>query len=63
LQFEASLGKLFLRLYLEKNQSQKRAGGVAQCVGPEFKPWYCKKKKKKTNQTKPHSSSPEQWIT
>jgi hypothetical protein len=30
---------------LEKNLSQKRAGGVAQGVGPEFKPQYQKKKK------------------
>jgi hypothetical protein len=29
-----------------KNPSQKRAGGVAQGVGPEFKPQYQKKKKK-----------------
>jgi hypothetical protein len=28
-----------------KNSSQKRAGGVAQGVGPEFKPQYWKKKK------------------
>jgi hypothetical protein len=28
------------RTYLEKNPSQKRAGGVAQGVGPEFKPQY-----------------------
>jgi hypothetical protein len=31
--------------YLEKNPSQKRAGGVAQGIGPEFKPQYQKKKK------------------
>jgi hypothetical protein len=30
-----------------KNTSQKRAGGVAQGVGLEFKPQYHKKKKKK----------------
>jgi hypothetical protein len=30
---------------LEKNPSQKRAGGVAQGVGPEFKKQYRKKKK------------------
>jgi hypothetical protein len=30
-----------------KNSSQKRAGGVAQGVGTEFKPQYCKKKKKR----------------
>jgi hypothetical protein len=31
---------------ISKNSSQKRAGGVAQGVGPEFKPQYQKKKKK-----------------
>jgi hypothetical protein len=36
--------------YLEKNPSQKRAGGVAQGVGPEFKPQYSKNK----NKTKPN---------
>jgi hypothetical protein len=32
----------------QKNPSQKRAGGVAQSVGHEFKPQYRKKKKNKT---------------
>jgi hypothetical protein len=32
---------------ISKNASQKRADGVAQGVGPEFKPQYHKKKKKK----------------
>jgi hypothetical protein len=32
----------------QKNPSHKRAGGVAQGVGPEFKPQYHKKKKKKS---------------
>jgi hypothetical protein len=41
--FKASLGKYFLSPYLEKNPSQKRAGGVAQSVGPEFKPQHQKK--------------------
>jgi hypothetical protein len=27
---------------LKKNLSQKRAGGVAEAEGPEFKPQYCK---------------------
>jgi hypothetical protein len=36
-----------MRPYLEKNPSQKRAGEVAQEVGPEFKPQYHQKKKKK----------------
>jgi hypothetical protein len=30
----------------QKIPSQKRAGRVVQDVGPEFKPQYCKKKKK-----------------
>jgi hypothetical protein len=38
-----------LRPYLGRNPSQERAGGVAQDVGPEFKPQHCKKKKKKRN--------------
>jgi hypothetical protein len=38
--------------YLEKHRSQKRAGGVAQGVGPEFKPQYSKKKKKKERKKK-----------
>jgi hypothetical protein len=33
------------RPYFERNPPQKRAGGVAQGVGPEFKPQYLKKKK------------------
>jgi hypothetical protein len=32
-----------------KNPSQKRAGRVAHSVGPEFKPQYCKKKKREEN--------------
>jgi hypothetical protein len=35
-----------LRDPISKVPDTKRAGGVAQAVGPEFKPWYCKKKKK-----------------
>jgi hypothetical protein len=27
----------------QKNPSQKRAGGVAQGAGPQFKPQYCKR--------------------
>jgi hypothetical protein len=29
----------------QKSHHKERAGGVAQSVGPEFKPQYCKKKK------------------
>jgi hypothetical protein len=32
---------------ISKNPSQKLVGGVAQSESPEFKPQYCKKKKKK----------------
>jgi hypothetical protein len=35
------------RPYLDKTLHKKRAGGVAQGVGPEFKPQYHQKKKKK----------------
>jgi hypothetical protein len=40
-----------MRPYFE-NTHQKRAVGVAQGEGPEFKPQYCKKKKKKDKITK-----------
>jgi hypothetical protein len=40
------------RPYLEKNASQKRAGGVVQDVGPEFKPQYRKTKNKKKQRMK-----------
>jgi hypothetical protein len=33
--------------YLEKNPLQKRACGVAQGIGPEFKPQHHQKKKRK----------------
>jgi hypothetical protein len=33
----------------KKNPSQKWTGGVVQCVGPEFKPQYLKKKKKRSS--------------
>jgi hypothetical protein len=34
-----------VRPYFKKEPLQKRAGGVTQDVGPEFKPQYCKKTK------------------
>jgi hypothetical protein len=34
-----------MRPYLKKYPSRKRTGGVAQGVGPEFKPQYYKKEK------------------
>jgi hypothetical protein len=44
LQFEAIPGKKFERPYLGEKPSQKRAGGVVQGVGPEFKPQYSRNK-------------------
>jgi hypothetical protein len=46
LQFETIPGKQFTRPYLENTHHKNRAGGVAQVVGPEFKPQHHKKKKK-----------------
>jgi hypothetical protein len=41
-------GQIFLEtLYLEKPYHKNRTGGVAQSKGPEFKPQYHKKAKKK----------------
>jgi hypothetical protein len=45
MRFEANPGRVHETLS-PKKPSQKRAGEVAQGVGPEFKPQYCKKKKK-----------------
>jgi hypothetical protein len=39
-------GKIVRETLSRRSPSQKRAGGVAQGEGPEFKPQYCKKKKK-----------------
>jgi hypothetical protein len=41
-----------LRDLIFKNPSQKRAGGVAQGVDPEFEPQYHKKKKEKPHKNK-----------
>jgi hypothetical protein len=40
----SQLGQIVVRPNIKK-KSQKRAGGVAQGIGPEFKPQYLKKKK------------------
>jgi hypothetical protein len=37
-------GQTVMRPYFKKNPSQKRTGGVAQGVGPEFKNQYHKKR-------------------
>jgi hypothetical protein len=38
-------GQIVCQTLSQKTYHKKRAGGVAQGVGPEFKPQYCKKKK------------------
>jgi hypothetical protein len=38
-------GQIVRETLSRKNPSQKRAGGVTQGVGPQFKPQYSKKKK------------------
>jgi hypothetical protein len=38
-----------MRPCLEKSHHKKWTGGVAQGVGPEFNPWYHKKKNKKSS--------------
>jgi ABC-type cobalt transport system substrate-binding protein len=43
---------------ISKIPNTKRAGGAAQGVGPEFKPWYHKRKKKR----KLHESNKQEWI-
>jgi hypothetical protein len=45
-QFEDSPSKQFLRPYVEKTHYKKRAGGVAQVIGPEVQTPVLQKKKK-----------------
>jgi hypothetical protein len=40
-------GQIVHETPISKHLSQKTAGVVAQCVGPEFKPQHCKKEKEK----------------
>jgi hypothetical protein len=40
-------GTLSQKTHHKKKKEKKRAGGVAEGVGPEFKPQYCKKIKEK----------------
>jgi hypothetical protein len=47
-----------MRPCLKKTHHKNRAGGVAQDEGPEFKPQYHKKKKKKITVFARH-----QWLT
>jgi hypothetical protein len=45
-----------LRPYLENTLHKKRAGGVAQSVGPEFKSQYLKIKRRFTDNKEPPAS-------
>jgi hypothetical protein len=47
IKFQSQPGQIVQETLSGKYPSQKRAGGVAQGIGPEFKPQYCKKKKNK----------------
>jgi hypothetical protein len=40
-------GQIVCKTLSQKTHHNKRAGRVAQSIAPEFKPLYCKKKKKK----------------
>jgi hypothetical protein len=41
-----------MRPYLKKtHHTKKKADGVVQAVGPEFKPQYCRKNKKRKRQS------------
>jgi hypothetical protein len=44
-----------------KNPTQKGAGGVAQSVGPEFKPQHHKEKKKKKNKSYNNHKTKNFW--
>jgi hypothetical protein len=48
LRFEASLGKLFSRPYQRRRKKTftKKGCGVAQVVGPEFKPQHAKERER-----------------
>jgi hypothetical protein len=64
LRIEATPGREVMRPYLEKNPTQKRADGVTQGIGPEFKPQHHKKKKetKLNKQKSKHNFLPSQNL-
>jgi hypothetical protein len=51
------------KILAQKNPSQKGVDGVAQGVGPEFKPLYCQKKKKKSHHWGPNFQAMSLWET
>jgi hypothetical protein len=47
---------------ISKIPNTKRSGGVAQGVGPEFKPWYHKKKRRKCTWVNTHTYMPKKKL-
>jgi hypothetical protein len=60
--FKASPGKYFERSYLEKNPSQKRAGGLAQGVGCKSKPQYHKERERETERERERQRVLGRWL-
>jgi hypothetical protein len=58
LQFEGRPGQTVHETLSRKIPSQKRIGGVAQVIGPEFKPQYHQKKKRDLLSTVAHAYYP-----
>jgi hypothetical protein len=46
----SQLGQIVCEILSREKPSQKRAGGAAQGVSPEFKPQYCKKQQHQQKQ-------------
>jgi hypothetical protein len=54
--------QIVLKTLSRKNPSQKRAGGVAQGIGPEFKPKEKRKRKKKSTFTNQQQNLDHAWV-
>jgi hypothetical protein len=52
-----------MRITVRSHPNTKRAGGVAQSVGPEFKPWYRKTSKQTNKQTNKQKKNHEYIFT
>jgi hypothetical protein len=53
-----TLGEIVWETLSQKYPSQKRACGLAQGEGPEFKPQYCKKKKERKPKVENQATKP-----
>jgi hypothetical protein len=56
---QSQAGQIVLKTLSQKNLHKNRADGVAQGVGPEFKPKYFRKKKRKKKKRK----QPDRWVS